>query len=125
MSPLTSYAIETFVTLVAIVALAVLVLYAARRMGAGRPAGPLELLGRLPLDPRRVVYLVRVGRAVYVLAASEAGVCKLGELNEDELDLTAFPAPERSDFASVLTRALKRSPPKNAPSAKKDPRHDG
>jgi flagellar biogenesis protein FliO len=65
MSPLTSYLVETLVTLAGVVALAVLVLYGGRRLGLGRMSGPLELLGKLPLDPRRAVYLVRVGKVVY------------------------------------------------------------
>ena len=62
MSPLAHYVLETLVTLLAIVALSVLVLLGARRAGMGRSAGPLELVGRLPLDGRRAVYLVRVVR---------------------------------------------------------------
>lgn len=120
MSPLTSYAIETFVTLVAIVVLAVLVLYGARRMGVGRPAGPLELIGRLPLDPRRVVYLVRVGHAVYVIGASEAGLRKLGELHDDALDLSGLQPPEPSDFRAILARALGRPAASPAPRQEQD-----
>ena len=71
MSPLASYVIETVVTLLGVIALAVLVLYAARRMGIGRPAGPLELVGRLPLDGRRAVYLVRVKK---ILKTGQGGI---------------------------------------------------
>ncbi len=53
MTPLGSFIVQTLVTLTGVVALAVLVLYAARRFGMGRAAGPLELIGRLPLDGRR------------------------------------------------------------------------
>src|SRR3954470_3997696 len=45
MSPLTHYVLETLVTLLAIVALSVLVLLGARRAGLGRSAGPLSLVG--------------------------------------------------------------------------------
>ena len=107
MSPLTSYVVETLVTLVAIVALAVLVLYAARRMGGGRQGGPLELVGRLPLDGRRAVYLVRVGKTVYVVGASEAGLAKLGELPGEGLELHAVETPSRT-FSEALARALAR-----------------
>jgi flagellar biogenesis protein FliO len=116
MSPLTSYVVETLVTLLAVVALAVLVLYAARRAGVGRPGGPLELVGRLPLDGRRAVYLVRVGKTVYVVGASEAGLAKLGELPGDGLELEAVQPPTRS-FADALSRALGRDrPPAPRPS---------
>ena len=85
MSPVASYVIQTVVTLVGVVALAFVLLYGARRAGLGRPSGPLAVLGRLPLDARRAVYLVRVGRAIYVLGASEGGLVKLGELAEGDL----------------------------------------
>ena len=108
MSPLTSYVIETLVTLAGILGLAVLVLYTARRMGMGRPAGPLELVGRLPLDGRRAVYLVRVGGTIYVVGASEAGLSKLGEVSGEGLDLAAPHKPAAS-FADALKRALRGS----------------
>jgi len=85
MSSLGVHLLETFVTLIAVLALAFLVLYGARKWGLGRSAGPLELMGRLPIDARRAVYLVRVGKLVYVVGASEAGLTKLGELGADAL----------------------------------------
>ncbi len=112
-SPLTAYVVETLVTLLGVVALAVLVLYAARRFGVGRPGGPIALVGRLPLDGRRAVYLVRVGRTVYVLGASEAGIAKLGEHPEDSLALDA--ETSLPPFSEVLQRALGRPrPPRGA-----------
>jgi flagellar biogenesis protein FliO len=106
-SPVAKYIIETLVTLLAVIALAVLVLTAARRIGVGRAGGPLELVGRLPLDGRRAVYLVRVDKIVYVIAASEAGLAKLGELGADAIALGAV-EPVRSSFADVLARVLRR-----------------
>ena len=83
MSPVAAYFIQSMVTVLAIVALAVLILYGGRRLGLGRPSGPLELLGRLPLEARRAVYLVRVGKVVYVVGASEGGLTRLGELDAE------------------------------------------
>lgn len=80
-----SYVIQTVVTLAGVVALAVLVLYGARRAGVGRASGPLSVVGRLPLDGRRAVYLVRVGRAIYVIGVSDGGLVKLGEMAEADL----------------------------------------
>lgn len=85
MSPVTSYVVQTFVTLVGVAALAVLVLYAARRAGVGRPTGPIHLVGRLPLDGRRSVYLVRVGKTIHLVGSSEAGLVKLGEMAEADV----------------------------------------
>jgi flagellar protein FliO/FliZ len=109
MTPLTHYVIETLVTLLAIVALAVLVLVGARKAGMGRTGGPLELVGRLPLDARRAVYLVRVGTTIYVVGASEAGIAKLGEVNEASLDLLA-PTKQNESFREVLSRAFGKKP---------------
>jgi flagellar protein FliO/FliZ len=105
MSPLAHYVVETLVTLLAIVALAVVVLVGARRAGMGRSAGPLELVGRLPLDARRAVYLVRVGTVIYVVGASEAGIAKLGEVTDGSIELSST-AGQSESFREVLSRAL-------------------
>jgi flagellar biogenesis protein FliO len=94
LSPLTSYIVETLITLLGVIALAVLVLYGARRLGVGRPAGPLSLVGRLPLDGRRAIYLVRVDKTVFVVE----------------------PTLDRSAFSDVLARVLARPKP---PASKK------
>ncbi len=115
MSPVVSYVLETLVTVGAISALAVLVLYGARRVGVGRPSGPLSLVGRLPLEGRRTVYLVRVGETVYVVGASEAGLEKLGELGLQELG--SLEDLGRGSFREVLARAWLKGGPKRGPSA--------
>ena len=61
-------------------ALALVVLWGARRLGVGRPSGPIELCGHLPLDARRSIYLVRVGAQVFIVGVGEGGFTKLGEL---------------------------------------------
>ena len=108
MPPYTGYLIETLVTLLAVCALAVLVLWGARRMGVGRSRGPIELHGYLPLDGRRAIYLVKVGTQVFIIGVGERGFTKLGEVSASEL-----PAPSAeggSSFASTLARVLaKRS----------------
>jgi flagellar protein FliO/FliZ len=119
MSPVAAYIVETLVTLLGVVVLAVVVLYGARRFGVGRPSGPLELIGRLPLDARRAVYLVRVGKLVYVVGASEGGLTRLGEL-----DAAAVPqadwGPPSPRFGEILAKMARRetggsSPPMPPP----------
>jgi flagellar biogenesis protein FliO len=104
MTPLSRYVVETLVTLFAVVALCVILLAALRRAGLGKTGGPLELLARLPLEGRRAVYLVRAGETVYVLAASESALAKLGEIPHGTLPVTAELEPQ--SFASVLKRAI-------------------
>jgi flagellar protein FliO/FliZ len=108
-SPVGSYAayiVQTMVTLVAVCALAFLVLYGARRLGVGRPRGPIELVGLLPLDARRSIYLVKVAGQVIVVGASEAGFTKLGEIPASEVPAEA--TAENAGFADTLARVLGR-----------------
>ena len=104
MSSYSGYLIETLITLAAVCALAVVVLVGARRLGLGRPSGPIELRGHLPLDARRSIYLVQVAERVFVLAVGEAGFALLGELPSREL-----PAPGASAGSPLFGRALERA----------------
>jgi flagellar biogenesis protein FliO len=118
MTPLSRYVLETVLTLGAVTGLAVVILYAARRVGIGKPSGPLSIAGRLVLDPRRAIYLVRVGDLVYVIGASEGGLSKLGELPPDKLEAfrEAGAAPGFG-FREVLGRVRGReNPGKTGPS---------
>jgi flagellar protein FliO/FliZ len=103
--PYAGYIVQTLVTLLAVCALAFVVLYGARRLGLGRPRGPISLVGLLPLDARRSIYLVKVAGQVIVVGSSEAGFTKLGELPADEVPAEA-PAAS-APFADVLARVLK------------------
>lgn len=119
MTSYASYVIETFVTLVAVCALAFGVLYGARRLGIGRASGAIELVGQLPLDARRAIYLVKVAGQVFVVGVGEGGFTKLGEFPAADL-----PSPEASapaPFSDVLARVLKRAlkPEKEAPTDEK------
>lgn len=105
MGPYTGYLLETFVTLLAVCGLAFVVLYGARRLGIGRPRGPIQLVGQLPLDARRAIYLVQVGGQVLVVGASEAGITKLGEVPANELP-AVDPATGSPPFGDVLARVL-------------------
>ena len=112
MSAYAGYIVQTLVTLVAVCALAMLVLWGARRVGIGRPSGPLELRGHLPLDARRAIYLVKVGDRAFVVGVGEGGFTKLGEIPMSELPAVvqdrALALPLGSSFADVLARALSR-----------------
>jgi flagellar protein FliO/FliZ len=106
-SPLGDYVIESVVVLLLVLALAVVVLYAARRAGLGRAVGPIELLARLPLEARRSVYVVRVLDQVLIVGSSEAGLSKLGQLPDGAGDELREAEPPRG-FASLLEAALRR-----------------
>lgn len=113
MTPLGRYVLETVITLSAVAALAVLLLYAARRVGVGvgKPSGPLSIAGRLVLDARRSIYLVRIGEVVYVVGASEAGLAKLGELDAGSLAaLGGANARGEEGFRQILERLGRKAP---------------
>jgi flagellar protein FliO/FliZ len=120
--PYASYIVQTLVTLLAVCALAFVVLYGARRLGVGRPRGPIELVGLLPLEARRSIYLVKVAGQVIVVGASEAGFTKLGEIAASELPAEA-PAPAAS-FAEVFARVLGRERSKTWPDRRRDRARD-
>jgi flagellar protein FliO/FliZ len=109
MSAYASYLIETFVTLVAVCAIAVFVLYGARKVGMGRSSGGIELVGRLPLDARRSIVLVRVGAQVFLVGVGEGGFTKLGEMSAADLPPPAVAEP--NVFAQALARAMSKRPP--------------
>jgi flagellar protein FliO/FliZ len=102
-----AYLIETSITLAAVCALALVVLWGARRLGVGRPSGPIELCGHLPLDARRSIYLVRVGAQVFIVGVGEGGFTKLGELSASEVPHQEGAAARGAAFSEVLSRALK------------------
>jgi flagellar biogenesis protein FliO len=106
LSPYGSYVLETILTLIAVSLLAFVLLYGARKAGVGRAMGGLDLVGRLPIDARRSILLVRVGPQVFVVGVSEAGLTKLGEIPSAEVPAPADVAPTTSPFASVLRGVL-------------------
>ena len=116
MGSYTTYIVETFVTLAIVCGLAYAVLFGARRLGLGRARGPIELVGQLPLDARRFIYLVRVGGQVYVVGAGGGGFTKLGELEAGSLPKEA-PGPSFGDILGRMTgpkntsRAVSQPPP--------------
>ena len=114
MTSYTGYLVETVATLVCVCGVAFVVLYGARRMGIGRPTGPVSLVGHLPLDPRRAVYLITVASKVLVVGVTEGGMTKLSGLEASELP----PPPKpQNPFADVLARVMGKAPPSRADDA--------
>ena len=106
MGPYASYLLETVLMLVVVCGLALVVMVAAKRVGVGRASGPITLVGQLPLDARRGLYLVRVGARVFLVGVGEGGFTKLGELPASEVPLE--PAAAGDTFAELFARALTR-----------------
>jgi flagellar biogenesis protein FliO len=109
LSAYASYVVETLLVLVAVSGLAFVVLYGAKRAGLGRAHGPIALVGRLSLDARRAIYLVRIGKPVIVVGAAETGLTKLGETSTEQLDVRDTPnAPSSTSAPLAFAQALAR-----------------
>ena len=117
-----AYLLQTLLSLVAVSALAVLILYAVRRLGGPQARGPLALVGQLPLGGTRAIYVVRVGGQHLVVGAAEGGLSKLGELGEGDAALFADAArvTAKSGFAGYMARARGRSGASRPPPADQD-----
>jgi flagellar biogenesis protein FliO len=113
LSSYAGYLLETFVTLVAVCGLAFVVLWGARRLGIGRPSGPIQLRGTLPLDGRRAIHLVQVGAQIIIVGVGEGGFTKLGEL--PAADLPGEEPARSAAFGEVLSRVMSRSGKKEGP----------
>jgi flagellar biogenesis protein FliO len=106
-SSYSTYVAQTIVTLALVCAIAALVLWVARKAGVGRSTGPIVLVGHLPLDARRGIYLVKVGEQVFIVGASEAGFTKIGEMDASSVP-QAEPPASRAAFSDVLARVMGR-----------------
>jgi flagellar biosynthetic protein FliO len=113
MSPYASYLIETLVTLTLVSALAYALLFSARKFGVGRASGAIRLVGKLPLDARRSIVLVKVGSQVLVVGVGDNGFTKLGEMPATEIPAEA--EMRESTFAEVIARALKKKDEEASP----------
>ena len=106
MSPYASYLLETLVMLILVSVLAWALLASAKKFGVGRASGAIKLVGRLPLDARRSIVLVKVGSQVLVVGVGDGGFTKLGEMPASDVPVEV--ENEGSTFAEAIMRALKK-----------------
>ena len=83
--------LQLVVGLALVCALAYLVLrFGLRRIHVGAKDGPVRLIARFPLDPRRSLYLVETGGRRFLVGSAEAGITMLAEIAAEP---TQRPAP--------------------------------
>jgi flagellar biogenesis protein FliO len=99
MSPEVTYLLQSLGTVAAFGGVAWLAMAGLRRLGVSPARGPLEVVARAPLDGKRAIYLVRVGKKrVLVVGAGDSGLSRLGSLSIDELELAPVQEhPEASE----------------------------
>jgi flagellar protein FliO/FliZ len=109
MSPEATYVVESLITVTLFGGALYGASWALRRVQGGSSRGPLEVIARRPLDGRRAIYLVRVGKRVLVVGATDGALTKLGSTSLEAIkaDLPeATVAPK--GFRDALARALGR-----------------
>lgn len=117
MSPEATYVLESLATIAVFGGALWVATWGLRRLSGDRARGPLEVLARQPLDARRAIYLVRVGKRVLIVGAAEGSLTRLGSTSlesvEAELAAAAESGGPKASFRAALTRALGRdkSPP--------------
>lgn len=114
MSPEATYVLESLATVAVFGGALWVATWGLRRLQGERGRGPLEILARQPLDARRAIYLVRVGKRVLVVGATDGALTRLGSTSYEAIrdELAPPPDPAKSSFGNVLTRALgKQKPP--------------
>ena len=108
MSPEATYVLESLATVAVFGGALWIAAWGVRRVGVNGRSGPLEILARQPLDGRRAIYLVRVGKRVLVVGATDSALTRLSStsLESLKLDELAHKDVPKSRFAEVLSRVL-------------------
>jgi flagellar protein FliO/FliZ len=106
------FLLETLLILVLVCVVAYVVMrFGLRRFyggGSGSAAGPVRVLQRIPLEPRRTMYVIQAAGKTLLVAASEGG----GMTLISELDTLAVQAelalvPRQRSFLEILTAQKK------------------
>jgi flagellar biosynthetic protein FliO len=79
------------------------------RRGVGQGSGPVKVLARCPLEPRRSVYLIEAAGRCFLVGVGDGPMALLAEV--DRSAVASAPAAAPGGFAAVLARALGRSAP--------------
>jgi flagellar biosynthetic protein FliO len=96
----------SFVSLGAVCIVAWLALKLLAGKGIGKASGALRVVARLPLEPRRSVYVIEAAGRCFLVGVGEGPMAMLAELDAAALPRAEGAAPPR--FAEVLARVLGR-----------------
>ena len=78
------------------------------RRGVGHGNGPIKVMARCPLEPRRSVYLIEAGGRCFLVGVGDGPMAVLAELNASEVAKAEGTAEPGLRFAEVLARVLGR-----------------
>jgi flagellar protein FliO/FliZ len=101
------------------VAAFVLVRVAGRWLTTGRTrgAGLMDVVARVPLEPRRSLYIVEVAGKALLVGTSEMGLSVLSELDREQVRARAVPRTSFADLVRDLIARRRRGPPPEEPPA--------
>lgn len=96
----------------------VVVKLAARFLATGRVRGAhlLDVVARVPLEPRRSLYVVAVAGKTLLVGTSEMGLSVLSELDAAEVQARAVPRQSFGDLVRAAWSRRKGAPPTPPPS---------
>jgi flagellar biogenesis protein FliO len=127
-SPILQY-IEVLVALAGVLALAYITLkIGLPRIYGMRTAsrGPIKVVARYPLEPRKTLYLIQAGSQVFLLGTSDNQLQHLTALNSENaaeiLQSVHDEEPVRKDFRTLLNRfqGIRESPLCDRPTGTKE-----
>lgn len=81
------------------------------RRGVGRANGPIKVLARCPLEPRRSLYLIETAGRCFLVGVGDGPMTMLAEVPVAEVALAHTPSggpPSGARFSAVLGRVLGR-----------------
>lgn len=99
----------SFVSLGLVCLLAWLALRWLSRRGVGRSGGPLQVVARCTLEPRRSVYVIEAAGRCFLVGVGEGPMALLAELDPATVKAAAASAPEPlagAAFGAVLARVM-------------------
>jgi len=102
--------LQALLALLAVCVLAVLILRTISKRGFGLPQqrGPVRVVQRIILEPRRSLYLIQAGSRVLLVGMSENGSpVLLAELSEEILSDTITTNHQPKSFGEVLRSFIK------------------
>jgi flagellar biosynthetic protein FliO len=99
----------SLVSLGVVCVIAYAVLRFLSRRGLGRPNGPIKVLARCPLEPRRALYVVETAGRSFLIGVGDGPMTMLAELGTADVQ-ASLPAPPEAGakFGDVLARVLGR-----------------
>jgi flagellar biosynthetic protein FliO len=106
----------TFLSLGLVCLLAYVALKWLSKRGVGQGTGPIRVLARCPLEPKRTLFLVEIAGRCFLIGAGDGPMSTLAEVDPKELErLALVDRAQRAStggirFAEVLARLRGRLP---------------